>query len=194
MDALVIEYPILGTEPLPVELANTLYVESDGVADFLATADMVTGWFGAVGELHEIELRSIDASAAVPSRELRDCVREVLLACASGESPGRIAVLTLNRFASAAPQSLRLEWEGDAGPRAWWSDTSSGVTATLGRIAVNAIELATGPFASDLRLCQGPGCSMLFLKHHPRRQFCHAGCGHRARQARYYRRHRDAAR
>ncbi|HLU55261.1 MAG TPA: CGNR zinc finger domain-containing protein [Pseudonocardia sp.] len=38
--------------------------------------------------------------------------------------------------------------------------------------------------------CHGPGCVLYFHRDHPRRGWCSAGCGNRARVARHYERHR----
>jgi hypothetical protein len=35
---------------------------------------------------------------------------------------------------------------------------------------------------------------MFFVQRHHKRRFCHEGCAHRARQARYYRSHQPASR
>ena len=61
----------------------------------------------------------------------------------------------------------------------------------LAAFAVDAIELLTGPRRAALRACGAPGCVLLFLKDHPRKEWCSAACGNRARQARHYARTRD---
>ena len=58
----------------------------------------------------------------------------------------------------------------------------------LAALAGDAIELVTGPRRADLRACGAPGCVLVFLKDHPRREWCSNACGNRARQARHYRR------
>ncbi|MFI6847287.1 CGNR zinc finger domain-containing protein [Kitasatospora sp. NPDC050467] len=40
----------------------------------------------------------------------------------------------------------------------------------------------------------GPGCVLYFVKKHPRREWCSAGCGTRARAARHYERTEAAGR
>jgi predicted RNA-binding Zn ribbon-like protein len=45
----------------------------------------------------------------------------------------------------------------------------------------------------QLRACLAPGCVVYFIKNHPRREWCSAGCGNRARSARHYQRHRRTA-
>jgi predicted RNA-binding Zn ribbon-like protein len=63
----------------------------------------------------------------------------------------------------------------------------------LGAFAIDAIDLLSGPHRGDLRACGAPGCFLLFLKDHPRREWCCAACGNRARQARHYARTRGWA-
>jgi predicted RNA-binding Zn ribbon-like protein len=55
-------------------------------------------------------------------------------------------------------------------------------------LARDAIDLLTGTTAGDLRACGAPGCILLFVKDHPRREWCSNACGNRARQARHYER------
>ena len=47
------------------------------------------------------------------------------------------------------------------------------------------------PGPPQLRACLGPGCVLYFVQQHPRREWCSAGCGNRARVARHYHRHRS---
>jgi predicted RNA-binding Zn ribbon-like protein len=171
------EFPVLGTEPVAVELANTLY----GDTDYLRTADWIDAWFALVCPQEEA---SAMGRAADDVRALRDGVHSLLTAAAEGRTPDARAVERVNAFAAAAPTYLRLDW-----PLSRWVDTVGGSTAVLGRVATCCIELLTGPQAGSVRRCQSPDCSMIFVKSHPRRQWCHPSCAHRDRQARYYRRH-----
>lgn len=174
------EFPVLGTEPLPVEFANTRY---DGT-DFLGTAGWVDLWFARMGG-DRVTAMGADARRV---RVLRDGVREVLAAAVDGRPADREALDEVNRAASAAPTTLRLDQAADGTLTTRSIDTTTGATAVLGRLATCCIELVAGPAAGNLRRCDGPGCSLFFVKDHPRRRFCHPSCGHRDRQARYYRR------
>lgn len=49
--------------------------------------------------------------------------------------------------------------------------------------------LFAGPDQERLKACLAPGCVLYFMQNHPRREWCSAGCGNRARVARHYRRH-----
>ncbi|WP_219462283.1 CGNR zinc finger domain-containing protein [Nonomuraea rhizosphaerae] len=174
------EFPVLGTEPVAVELANTLY---DGT-DYLRTAAWVDAWFALVRPAETAAMGRVAADV----RALRDSVHHLLTAAVEGRTPDAAAVERVNAFAAAAPTHLRLDWSA-GGPAAHWADTTDGSTATLGRIATCCIELLTGPRAGGVRRCQSPDCSLIFVQSHPRRRWCHPSCAHRDRQARYYRRH-----
>jgi predicted RNA-binding Zn ribbon-like protein len=183
------DFPILGTEPLPVELANTLYGEGPERVDFLGEAAWIDPWFASAWGAHGLP-------AAPPAgmernagrvRALRDAP-DRRAPPADGRTPGRGAVSRVNDFARAAPTYPRLDWPAGGAPAVRWLDDTGGGTAVLGRIAASCIELLTGERAGNLRRCRGPGCSLLFVKNHSRRRWCHPSCGHRDRQARYYRR------
>jgi predicted RNA-binding Zn ribbon-like protein len=108
-----------------------------------------------------------------------------LLSAAIDRRPlDRATIEQVNGFAAGAPTHLRLDWAPGGAPTSIWIDTTNGSTAMLGRIATCCIELLAGPRAGGLRRCEGPGCSLLFVKNRARRRWCHPSCGHRARQAR----------
>ncbi|MER6000452.1 ABATE domain-containing protein [Nonomuraea angiospora] len=180
-----VEFPILGTEPLAVELANTLYGAGEARIDFLPDARRVGEWFAQVSERHGVAVPMGPHAARV--RMLRDCVHALLSAAVEGRVPDAAQVRRVNDFTAAAPTYLWLDWSGGA-PASRWADTVTGPAAVLGSIATCCVELLTGPQADRVRRCQGPGCSLFFVHNHPRRRWCHPSCGHRDRQARYYRR------
>lgn len=188
------EFPFLGTEPIAVEFANTAYGIGGNAVDFLRTADMIEQWFALAPAVPGVSAPpSTMGRNAGRVRALRDAIRTVLSAAADGRVPGSAAIDAVNNAAAAAPTSLRLDWASDSAPAARRLHTTGGSTAALGRIATCCIELVTDPHASVLRRCEGPDCSLLFVRHHLRRRFCHPSCGHRDRQARYYRRHLTGA-
>jgi predicted RNA-binding Zn ribbon-like protein len=59
----------------------------------------------------------------------------------------------------------------------------------LGALAHDLMDVLANP--ARLLVCANDDCSMLFVQHHHRRRWCHDGCGHRHRQAAYYRRLRS---
>jgi predicted RNA-binding Zn ribbon-like protein len=190
------EFPILGTEPIAVEFANTWY--DAGRTDFLRTARLVDQWFAAMAAIAATANDTAaparhTAAEAAAARVLRDHVHALLAAAAAGDTPEPAAVAGVNRCAAASPPALTLDWAPDGTRSARWAGPATGVAAALARIATNTVELLTTPGAGTLAWCTGPGCSMLFVRTHARRRFCHSSCGHRDRQARYYRRNRNGA-
>jgi predicted RNA-binding Zn ribbon-like protein len=172
-----VELPLLGTEPLVVEFANTLY----GDEDFLGTTEVATLWFTTAGA-HPAR----DTAAA---RALRDSIHALFVAAVTGATPSATAIMHVNTVAAEAPTSPRMVWQPTGrlvadGRRG----TATGDAALLGSLATACIELLTGGQTRLLRRCEGPGCCLFFVQHHPRRRYCHESCAHRDRQARYYRR------
>ena len=170
------ELPILGTEPLIVEFANTLY----GEEDFLGTAELATVWFTAVGA------RAVRDRAAAAA--LRDSVHALFIATVTATAPPRAAIAHVNAVAAAAPRSAHLIRHPTGTLVAGSRTTAIGDAALLGDLATACIELLTDERAQLLRRCEGSDCMLLFVQHHRRRRYCHESCAHRDRQARYYRR------
>jgi predicted RNA-binding Zn ribbon-like protein len=121
-------------------------------------------------------------------RALRDRVRELVTAVVDDRPPDPAAVAGLNAAARAAPTTVELHWAPDGTRTRREVEHAHGSSAVLGRIAASAVELLAGATAGELRRCAAPDCWMLFVRTHPRRRWCHPSCGHRDRQARYYRR------
>ena len=180
----------LGDEPLAVELHNTLYARSGKLVDGLTTARSARAWLDALADRLPPQGRG-----RLPTRpeliQLRDRVREVLHAALDGETFSRPSLDAINRISADAPRSPVARWR-PAGPPVADVDVhgASRAEVLLAVIAADTIELVTGPRREALRACGAPGCVLLFVKDHPRREWCSAACGNRARQARYYARTR----
>jgi predicted RNA-binding Zn ribbon-like protein len=84
-----------------------------------------------------------------------------------------------------------LVWVEGASPRAVAHTAHPLVALALARLAAEAVDLLARP--STLGVCEAPGCVLYFVRDRPRRQWCSAACGNRARVARHYRRHRSSA-
>jgi predicted RNA-binding Zn ribbon-like protein len=185
-------------EPLPVRLMNTVWADRRGVHDDLTSVDRLRQWFGRTGLAGAADLGPEDL---VAFRRLRDALRRIAAhvtgddrtAALVGGGDLATALVDLNAdTTSCAPElvpdadGLTLRWH--PGPRE--ADRSRA------ELALAAARLLGGPEAELLRACQGPGCVLYFRKDHPRRGWCSAGCGNRARVARHYERQRarrDAA-
>ncbi|GAA1026096.1 hypothetical protein GCM10009557_02540 [Virgisporangium ochraceum] len=170
------ELPILGTEPLVVEYANTLHG-----GDHLGAP-----WCAAAGVA---PFRDI-----VAARSLRDGIHALFTAAATGAAPPYAAIALVNAVAAAAPTYPQLVPQPTGGLAADRRDTTTGDRALLGSLATACVELLTDGRARLLRRCLTPDCHLFFLQHHPRRRYCHDSCAHRDRQARYYHRNKGNGR
>jgi predicted RNA-binding Zn ribbon-like protein len=182
----------LREEPIAIELHNTIYAVGGTVVDGLADPASAQAWLEGLAE------RLPDGgnpSEAWPTREdlvaLRNAVRVALHAAVTGAAQDAAALEEINRSSARAPRSPIAKWRPDADPVAGTDfHGASRADVVTGALASDAIDLLTGPRRGDLRACGAPGCILMFLKHHPRREWCSNTCGNRARQARHYQRAR----
>jgi predicted RNA-binding Zn ribbon-like protein len=182
----------LRDEPLAIELHNTVYAANGTAIDGLADAAGAAAWLDALDARLPEEG---DTGRARPSLEelvaLRTAIRDALQASVAGQPTERATLDAINAASARAPRSPAAVWEPQGAPAAT-SDVHGATRADviLAALAADAIELLTGPRRADLRACGAPGCVLMFLKDHPRREWCSNACGNRARQARHYRRAR----
>jgi predicted RNA-binding Zn ribbon-like protein len=177
-------------EPLAIELYNTLYAPGGDVVDGLATEASARAWLDALAD----RLPS-QGKGRLPTRaellQLRDPVHEALQATLEGDAPSRSSLEIINRISAKAPRSPMARWRPDTPPVADVDlHGASRTEAVLAAFAADAIDLLTGPRREAVRACGGSGCVLLFVKNHPRREYCSTACGNRARQARHYARTR----
>lgn len=176
--------PLRG-EPLPLEFHNTLYADAGRPVDGLADGGLAA-WLTAMEAALPVPAAAVTAERLPDFLRLRAAVRGLLEAALDGVPPPPAAVEAVNAASRSSPTSLVL---GAAGVEA----AHHGATAAdvvLGAIAAETIELVGTHAADRLRACGAPGCVLMFLKDHPRREWCSAACGNRARQARHYARTR----
>jgi predicted RNA-binding Zn ribbon-like protein len=196
--------PLLG-EPVPVELVNTVWADRDGVHDALESPAEAAAWLAAIAQRSDLAT-GVDVSAmsaadlerlTVRLRRLRDALRRLAAQATDDPRPnGRspitgleAAVIEVNRAAAETPRWSTLNWSPGADPSRMWRAGKAAPYALLSEIAESAVELFAGVQRPRLRACLAPGCVLYFIKGHPRREWCSAGCGNRARVARHYRRH-----
>jgi predicted RNA-binding Zn ribbon-like protein len=189
--------PLLG-EPLPVELMNTIWADRDGVHDALSGSEALAAWLAAVGD------RRGDARPTPELvdgfRRLRDALRELAaIATDDDRRPSSAppdldqALAAVNDACAQAPSWSRLSWSEGGEPVRETRSAGPPPEVALAAIAEQAVELFAGPARTQLRACHAPKCVLYFLRDHPRREWCSAGCGNRARVARHYQRHRAVA-
>ena len=178
----------LRDEPLAIELHNTLYAVGGTAFDGLADAPDV--WLQGLAD------RLPAGSGAWPAPDelvgLRHAVRAALHAAVDGSPPDVAALKALNGASARAPSSPAVQWRAGDVDGAIDHPGASRADIVLATLAADAIDLITGARRADLRACGAPGCVLMFLKNHPRREWCSNACGNRARQARHYQRARRA--
>jgi predicted RNA-binding Zn ribbon-like protein len=185
----------LRREPLAVELHNTLYASAGETIDGIETPEGVRAWLDGISDRLPAPALDRDASRHREFLALRTAVREALHAAIEGKRVPARVLKVLNKVAALAPVSpLAVERADGELRRETCYHAADATDIALGAIAADAIELLGGPGRVDLRACGAPGCVLMFLKDHPRRTWCSAACGNRARQARHYERARRARR
>ena len=199
LDLDVVEY-----EPLPVALMNTIRADRDGVHDTLDAG--AVDWLRTAADVLLADVardgaeRDLDVADGVAGlRRLRDALRRLAAELtddprpeAASAIPDRDAALrVLNETCARATATPALVWAEGASPRAVAHTAHPLVVLALARLAAEAVNLLARP--SALGACEAPGCVLYFVRDRPRRQWCSAACGNRARVARHYRRHRSSA-
>jgi predicted RNA-binding Zn ribbon-like protein len=191
--------PILG-EPLAVELANTLYLRPGYETDFFASSNVIVEWFDrvAVGSPSPLP-RLLTESRAGDLRAVRNAMHAVLSSVTEARSSATHGVVPtgaisrLNELAGRASCRYRLSWNPGAEPTAAAVPMGRGFEVACSYLAIECAAFIAGPDLHNVRRCDGPDCPMFFVQEHRKRRFCHEGCAHRARQARYYRAQRGLA-
>ena len=178
--------PLRGA-PLSVELHNTLYAVGGRPVDGLADAAGLRSWLSAIDAQLPLAATFVDTARHDEFLRLREVIRDALAAAVSGRAHSSATTDALNALSAAAPRFRVLEDDDGGRSAARWRFAAADPTdVVIAVLASDAIDLVGGPRAADLRTCGAPGCILMFLKDHPRREWCSAACGNRARQARHY--------
>ncbi|GAA2693164.1 CGNR zinc finger domain-containing protein [Streptomyces lunalinharesii] len=197
--------PLLG-EPLPVELMNTIWADRDGVHDALRDPDGTRAWLRAVSARTDLMAEGDLDALSTPDLDrlrgrligLRDALRRLAAEATGDPRPAAVsdareldeAVTALNEAAGDTPHWFVLSWTPGQEPSRHARSGGQAASAAASAIAGEAIALFSRDIRRQLRACLAPGCVLYFLKTHPRREWCSADCGNRARSARHYQRHR----
>jgi predicted RNA-binding Zn ribbon-like protein len=183
-----LRFPLLG-EPLALDLVNTRVRERGVDRDLLAEPPALAAWLAA--EAARLPWSGRVAAADLQAvRTLRDAIAALLTARHAGARPSRAALGIVNAALSMPAPPTRLAWTA-AGPRTRRQPAAEQRDALLHALAMDAVDILTGPDAELLRSCANPNCVLQFLARDPRRRWCSAAvCGNRARVSRHYFRYR----
>lgn len=181
-------------EPPAIELGNTTFAVRGRLRDGLRTVEHLAAWLRDMRprlavSLSDDDLQDVTEADLGVARELRDTVRALADAAVNGRQPAPEVVDTLNRHARRTPRWPELSIAPE--PHVVVRSAGRPAAAALTALAEDAVSVFGGPLGSELRACQGPGCVLYFLPGTPRREWCSAGCGNRARAARHYARVRQ---
>ncbi|MGH3530203.1 MAG: CGNR zinc finger domain-containing protein [Pseudonocardiaceae bacterium] len=182
--------PLLG-EPLAIEFANTHYAVRGRFREGIGTPAHLAAWLRDNAAIPGPN-RPVDAAEVETFRALRVAIRGLCQACVDARPGDDKDVEVLNAAAASAPRWPQLHCAGGAYTVSEHTQ-GNGTDAALAAIARDAIAILGGPSRIQIRACQAPGCVLFFVKDHPRRHWCSAGCGNRVRAARHYQRHRTPA-
>ena len=173
---------------------NTVRAERGTVRDDLQRPVDLAAWLSSAG-FHPTGVTTADLQAA---RGLRDALRTLAAHVTADDRPAAappdgdlaraVDVVNAHRR-STPPDQLVL---ADGALRRETPPAGHDVADGLAAGGAAAIDLLAGPAAATVRACHGPRCVLYFVQDHPRREWCSAACGNRARAARHYRRHRSA--
>lgn len=183
-----LHFPLLG-EPVSLDLVNTRFRRDDSYVDLLDTPSALSAWLAAEsgrvswsGAVTAADLRAV--------RTLRDAIAALLSSRRGRARLRNDALEVLNMALSKSVPAVRLAWTA-TGLQAERRTAGSRRDGLLHSLAMDALEVLTGPDAKLVRACEHPDCVLHFLARNPRRRWCSASvCGNRARVARYYVRHR----
>jgi len=155
--------------------------------DDIATADSLAAWLAARELLRARETAAGKRDVA-RAREVREALREVLLAHGSDEAPDPAAPAVLDAASRRADLGVRFTADGTAAVE----PAARGVDGALGRIlAIVAAAMADGTWYR-MKACREDSCRWAFYDHtknHSGRWCQMAECGNRAKARAYRRRH-----
>jgi predicted RNA-binding Zn ribbon-like protein len=186
---------MLPDERVAVRLLSTSWANAEGVRDDLQVPRDLDAWLDAVG-VDRGGTRATNAELT-RARGLRDSVWVLAgfvtaghgAACSGSAGALGDALREVNAAAAEMPAPALTLRGGHLELGAQMN--VSPVAAGLAWVAVDAVALFGGEDAAKLRACRAPGCVLYFVKTHPRREWCSAGCGNRVRAARHYQRVRS---
>jgi predicted RNA-binding Zn ribbon-like protein len=176
---------------------NTIWADTTGIHDELTDAAALRDWLVAVTDYDSDDLGEPSHDDLEDALILRDSLRRLAAYSTADVRPTAQSPITEIDDAVSAVNALlvdrpRTELTIRAGQlHTVDKPQASPCRSALAGLGHDAIELLTGPTATNLRACNAPGCVLYFVKSHQRREWCSEACGNRTRAARHYQRLRN---
>lgn len=172
-----------------MRFVNTRYLLRGQPQDLLGSAESALDWLRSQDDLAELGVGQltepeINRTQLLALDELRDALAGLFRS--DWPLPAE-PVATLNTMSRLGPRWVELDVHGERSTRY----QGSPLAASRAMIATDGIELLSQQ--GLVRQCTAPSCVLFFVADRPRRQWCCAACGNRARVARHYQRQQAAA-
>jgi predicted RNA-binding Zn ribbon-like protein len=164
---------------LSLDLLATIGRRYGTPVERLTGLEQLQAWIAGVGLDVGGPLEDVDLDRV---RSFREDLNGVFRAVLASQPPDAAALASLNE-AAARLASIRVQLSRDGVVLAG-SEVPS-VERVLGRVAIDAINVLTGPAQSRVRECDAPDCRMLYHSRsaHDRRWCYSRQCGNRSRVA-----------
>lgn len=170
----------LGRFPLAVDLADTVRVVGTEDVELLVDEKDLETWVtvevlrfpsvaGARGRLSEVV-------------QLRDAVRELLLAHVRDTPPPRQALDLVNEASRRGPTFPMINTKGE---REVFELSQDSYDVFAAEVARSTIAVLSDEAGKALAICGAPSCGMFFEPANRRQRWCSQACGNRARVARH---------
>lgn len=153
----------------------------------LANGEALSRWLVAAGLL--VEPVAVGPAALIAACGLREAIHRLLAAPRQGAGLAKEDLRTLNQWAARPGLVPQLE-EPDGRPTVTWVPEGD-LVAALVRVAREAVVLLGSARLAQVKKCEHPDCSLLFLDESQarRRRWCSMDtCGNRVKVGAYYRR------
>jgi predicted RNA-binding Zn ribbon-like protein len=142
--------------------------------------------------LEEARQRPADAARALArARELRRGLYRLFHAFAGEQPIAQVSLDDINAMLALLPDGARMV-AAPTGPEWDWSAASEPLDQPILPVIWSAGELLTSPERARIRMCEGQGCTWLFVdtsRNRTRRWCSMEDCGNRAKAQRHYARH-----
>lgn len=169
-----------------LDFVNTLRDQWKTPRETLREPDDVVGWLFGAGLLADrARTHEVAESALRSAVALRGAIDRTVLSMAGGALPTPSDLAVINEASAAVSRpALHLVLRGDQLESSSAAQVAEGVTAGLGLVAQDAIELVLSPEIRRVRICGAEHCALRFVDRSParNRRWCSmTRCGNRTK-------------